>query len=150
MQDLWLLRATDTHSFFTTIMWYIHALNLLSPNSWGSEWVENEMISLLKMSGDQGNMQSALVSILSNIENKDLGSVKNSLYSLYPEGFFPNYTNVKEYGKILRDLKSGKTSSLAEKCASMNKKAHCFNKSQNSKRPRESPANKDPDNKEIL
>ena len=100
--------------------------------------MENETISLLKMSkatiGDQGNTQLALVLILSNIENKDLESIKNSLYSLYtdvklqkcapnlPEGFFPNYTNVKEYGKILRDLKSSKSSSSVEKHASTNKR----------------------------
>ena len=54
--------------------------------------------------GDQDNMQSALVSILSFIENKYFESVKNSLYSLYtdvklqecapnlPEEFFPNYS----------------------------------------------------------
>ena len=77
--------------------------------------------------GDQDNTQSALFLILSNIESKDLDSIKNSLYSLYtnvklqecapnlPEGFFPDYTNVKKYGKILRDLKAGKTSSLVEK-----------------------------------
>ena len=166
MQDLWLLHAADTHSFFTTHMWYIRTLNLLSQNNWGPKRVENETISLLKMSkaaiGDQGNMQLALVLILSNIENKDLESIKNSLYSLYtdvklqecapilPEGFFPNYANVKEYGKILRDLKSGKTSSLAEKHASTNKKARPFNKSQDSEHPCESPANKDSDNKVIL
>ena len=128
MQDLWLLHATDIHSFFTTHMWYIHALNLLAPNSWGPEKVESETISLPKMSkaaiGDRGNMQLALVSILSNIKSKDLDGIKNSLYSLYtdvklqecapnlPEGFFPNYTNVKENGEIHRDLKSGKSSSL--------------------------------------
>ena len=66
-----------------------------------------------------------------------------------PEGFFPNYTNVKEYGEILRDLKAGETSSSVEKCASTNKKAHHFNKGQNSKRPREGSANKDSDSKET-
>ena len=93
--------------------------------------------------GDQGNTQSALVSILSNIKGKDLDSIKSSLHSLYtdiklqecapniPEGFFPNYTNVKEYGKILRDL------------------THHFNKGQNLKRPCESSANKDSDSKET-
>jgi len=149
MQDLRLLRTTDIHSFFTTLMWYIRALNLLAPNSWAPHKVESETISLLKMSkatiGDRGNIQSALVSILSNIKNKDLDSIKNSLYSLYtdvklqecapnlPDGFFPNYTNVKEYGETLRDLKAGKTSSSVEKHASTNKKARHFNKGQNSK-----------------
>ena len=51
--------------------------------------MESEMISLLKMSkatiGDQVNIQSALVLILSNIKSKDLGSIKNSLYSLYTD-----------------------------------------------------------------
>ena len=88
-------------------------------------------------------------------------SIKNNLYRLYtdvnlqecapnlPEGFFPNYTNVKEYCKILRDLKSGKSSFSVEKRASTNKKAHRFNKGKNSKHFHESPANKDPDNKVI-
>ena len=124
MQDLHLLHATDMHSFFTTLMWYIHALNLLAPNSWGPEKMEGEMIFLLKMSKAairyQVNMQLALVSILSSIESKDLGSIKSSLYTNVklqecalhlPEVFFPNYTNVKEYCTILGDLKAGKTSS---------------------------------------
>ena len=94
----------DIHSVFTTLMRYIRALNLLAPNSWAPDKVESETISLLKMSkaaiGDQGNTQLALVSILSNIESKDLDSIKSRLYSLYtnvklrecalilPEGFF--------------------------------------------------------------
>ena len=147
-------------------MWYIHALILLVPSSWGPEKVESETISLLKMSkaaiGDWVNIQLALVSILSNIKSKDLDSIKNRFYSLYtdvklqecapnlPEGFFPNYTNVKEYCKILRDLKSSKSSSLVEKHASTNKKACHFNKGQNSNHSHESPANKDSDNKVIL
>ena len=63
-----------------------------------------------------------------------------------PEGFFPNYTNVKEYGK----LKAGKTSSLVEKHAYINKKACRFNKGQNLKHPCESSANKDSDSKETM
>ena len=73
------------------------------------------------------NTQSVLVSTLSNIKSNDLESIKSSLYSLYTdiklqecasnlsEGFFPNYTNVKEYCEILWDLKSGKVSSTVEK-----------------------------------
>ena len=88
MQNLWLLHVTNTHFFFITLMWYIHALNLLVPNSWGPEKVESITISPLKMFkatiGDQVNMQSALALILSNIKSKDLESIK-SLYSLYTD-----------------------------------------------------------------
>ena len=120
------------HCFFTTLMWYIRALNFLSPNSWKPKKVERETISLLKMPkaaiGDRTIAQLALVSILSNIESKDLESIKNSLYSLYmdiklqecppnlPEGFFPNFTNIWEYCEILWDLKFGKAASTVEKC----------------------------------
>ena len=76
------------------------------PNSWGPEKVESEMISLVKMFKatirDRVNMQSALVSVLGNIESKDLETIKSSLYSLctdvklqeyaqnLPEEFFSN------------------------------------------------------------
>ena len=81
---------------------------------------------------DQVNTHSALVSILNNIESKDLETIKSSLYSLYmdvklqycvpnlPEGISSNHTNVEEYCEILQDLKSGKVASTVEKCASSN------------------------------
>ena len=56
----------------------------------------------------------------------------------------------RDFSPIIHwDLKAGKTFSLIEKRISINEKAHCFNKSQNSKHPFESSANKDPDNKET-
>ena len=42
MQDLRLLHATNIHSFFTTLMWYICSLNLIAPNSWAPDEVESE------------------------------------------------------------------------------------------------------------
>ena len=111
-------------------LWYIFALNLLSWNSCGPKKVESKTISLLKMSkvtmGYQVNIQSSLVLILSNIMSKDLESIKHSLYNLYmdfklpecapslPEGFFPNYNNVRECCEFLQDLKSGKVASIVK------------------------------------
>ena len=65
------------HPFFTTLMWYICALNFISLNSCGPEIVEDETISLLKMSNVTiVDTQLALVLILSIIDSKDMKSIK--------------------------------------------------------------------------
>ena len=65
-----------------------------------------------------------------------------------PEGFFPHYTNVKEYCEIIQYLKSGKEASTNEKCASA-KKVCRLNKNLNSKHPHENLAGKDSNEKET-
>ena len=79
---------------------------------------------------DQQNEEIALIKIFSSTERKGLDVIKCSLYSLYtvftlqecalklPEGVFPNYTNIKEYCDVRKELKYENDSSMVKKLQS--------------------------------